>query len=459
MKLTHKINLAVISALLVGSLFFYARGLIQERADFNTTVLNRMDRIEELEGRIDEEVLQSAFFLYHNYDRMNGLMKEIEQGFSEVWNDSQPVIKRYPDLSVLMDEYRKDMVKKRGYLHDFQTVNSSIKNSQMYIPLLVTRYLDTFGGDKYFQLISDINASIFLARNSLDKDLAEELRTKKGELKGLMFTDSDKSEFNRVFLSHVDVFIVSFPGFAESIRNIIYSDTKPILGRIRAVYAEKTKKEYWGISYMPYILLGAFIGTLGLIVRFMISMERAAVTDRLTGLLNRFSFEEDKSKLKNPILFLINIDNFTQLNNFYGTDAGDAVLKDLAGRLVRAVDYDAGARIYRLGGDDFGILLEDGPQYKTDVAAESIIDKVEKDGFLHRDVMIRLNISIGISREQPLLEKADMALKEVKKGRLKFLEYREDFGLYKHSERNLSMLSILKDAINRGSYALLPAYY
>lgn len=84
----------------------------------------------------------------------------------------------------------------------------------------------------------------------------------------------------------------------------------------------------------------------------------AALTDRLTGLPNRRALEAALQRLKagDHCIALLDLDLFKQVNDTYGHDAGDAVLKgfaDVARRLVRSHDL-----VIRHGGEEFVILFE-----------------------------------------------------------------------------------------------------
>ncbi|WP_422673578.1 diguanylate cyclase domain-containing protein [Billgrantia tianxiuensis] len=88
-------------------------------------------------------------------------------------------------------------------------------------------------------------------------------------------------------------------------------------------------------------------------------------TDPLTGLLNRRQFETLLSEeiLRHqrddkPLLFaMMDIDDFKLFNDTYGHQAGDEVLIEVS-KLLRAHFRRAGDRLFRLGGEEFGILLE-----------------------------------------------------------------------------------------------------
>src|SRR3990172_5105151 len=120
-----------------------------------------------------------------------------------------------------------------------------------------------------------------------------------------------------------------------------------------------------------------------------------ATTERLTKLLNRSSFEKDEKELNHPILLLINIDGFSRINGFYGVEVGDLILKEFAVRLTGLIPENLNAKIYKLGGDDFGVLFEHNPGFDPKALAEKMVVKIEKKDFMYQDC----NISLSISEE------------------------------------------------------------
>lgn len=177
-------------------------------------------------------------------------------------------------------------------------------------------------------------------------------------------------------------------------------------------------------------------------------LREIATKDQLTNLLNRASFESDKASFKNPILLLINLDGFKRINSFYGVQAGDHLLKKISEKLVHLTPKNIRANIYRLGGDDFGILCENTPFFQYEKLVNEIIAALEEDAILYHDYDISTSVTIGISQEAPLLEKADMVLKYLKKNtRIKFMEYNEHLNIYQNISSNLNTIRILKNAI------------
>lgn len=179
-------------------------------------------------------------------------------------------------------------------------------------------------------------------------------------------------------------------------------------------------------------------------------LEEAATKDMQTGLFNVYSFYLNQNDLKEPVLLLINIDNFKHINDFYGIKAGDFILQKFAETLKVLIPEKLNAKIYRFGADDFGILFENSLDYNPEVLAKTIINEIGKETFIYDRYQIAITVSIGLSKEKPLLEKANMALQYVKKnpGTL-FLEYKKDLNLHDNISKNLNTLNLLENAIKR----------
>jgi diguanylate cyclase (GGDEF)-like protein/PAS domain S-box-containing protein len=160
--------------------------------------------------------------------------------------------------------------------------------------------------------------------------------------------------------------------------------------------------------------------------------------DPLTGLFNRKYLEtevltaktrreDDQTQL--AALF-IDIDDFKDVNDKFGHTVGDLVLKEFGGRLlssVRATDT-----VFRLGGDEFLILLENvHTRENVSKVAGKIISAISNP-FTFDELVVQLTVSIGIAltdksnlSNMDLLHTADAAMYQVKddgKNDFKFFE-------------------------------------
>lgn len=154
-----------------------------------------------------------------------------------------------------------------------------------------------------------------------------------------------------------------------------------------------------------------------------------AVTDGLTGLHNRRYMEIHLATLvceaaqsgRDLSVLLTDIDHFKTVNDTYGHDAGDAVLKTMAERLRRNTrDADLACR---MGGEEFVLILPDTPLSGAYQIGERIRSRIASEAFLTRQgTRIRLTASVGIAaldgdKDTPetLLKRADDALYAAKR--------------------------------------------
>jgi diguanylate cyclase (GGDEF)-like protein len=128
-----------------------------------------------------------------------------------------------------------------------------------------------------------------------------------------------------------------------------------------------------------------------------------ANTDPLTNLVNRRMMmkllEEQKQRMENDdkpfSLVMIDVDNFKQINDEYGHDAGDFVLVILAEKIRLAVRKDDS--ICRWGGDEFLLMLVDASLQESEAVAEKIRARVINSPFIYHEVDIPVTITLGIS--------------------------------------------------------------
>jgi two-component system cell cycle response regulator len=156
-----------------------------------------------------------------------------------------------------------------------------------------------------------------------------------------------------------------------------------------------------------------------------------AVTDGLTGLHNRRYLDSHLATLfdravsrRRPLSLLItDIDRFKAINDTWGHDAGDEILREFAARLrqnVRGIDLAC-----RFGGEEFVVVMPDTDPALAHKVAERIRSHIADAPFvIGRDGrQVDVTISIGVAGlKQPsdtvdeLLKRADLALYEAKTG-------------------------------------------
>jgi len=152
-------------------------------------------------------------------------------------------------------------------------------------------------------------------------------------------------------------------------------------------------------------------------------LEQLSRTDRLTGLNNRGYWQECLEKqyshfgrYKNNIsLVIFDIDHFKQVNDNYGHQAGDEVIRKCAKALsscARDVDICG-----RYGGEEFVVILSETDKQQAHTFSERLRKLIEKVTVSYEEYKIQFTISLGVCQlneqigsPEKWLEKADQAL-------------------------------------------------
>jgi diguanylate cyclase len=130
-------------------------------------------------------------------------------------------------------------------------------------------------------------------------------------------------------------------------------------------------------------------------------LEHQAMTDSLTGLYNHRAFHErlrtalaHASRAHEAVsVLMLDIDDFKRVNDIYGHGAGDEILRALAETLKDSVrSSDA---VYRLGGEEFAIVIASRSPQNAEQLAHRVVGRVESTDF---EPAGRITISVGLAR-------------------------------------------------------------
>ena len=187
-----------------------------------------------------------------------------------------------------------------------------------------------------------------------------------------------------------------------------------------------------------------------------------AYHDSLTGMPNRLSFWQRLQEIVNQVrpyngsavVMLFDLDNFKDVNDTQGHDAGDKLLQDLASRL--SFFRKTSETLYRLGGDEFALVSHDLSEEMALERANVIREKISQpyqiyDSLIHIGACIGIVISDGESRTDYLYKCADLALYEAKKeGAGKVQIFRPD--MLERLQENKSFEDDLQQALDKGEF-------
>ncbi|NLW78068.1 MAG: diguanylate cyclase [Ruminococcaceae bacterium] len=171
-----------------------------------------------------------------------------------------------------------------------------------------------------------------------------------------------------------------------------------------------------------------------------------AYIDHLTGVPNRQRFKEDfelvaediaEGKLRGMVA-IFDLDNFKAINDTYGHNTGDVMLRRLTGHMLMQPEF--AGHLYRLGGDEFVLFYTDPTDnFPSDDAYRAHFEKLLQEAFVSYtmpNIEMSCTISMGVAflpnhgeSASELLRKADIALYKAKaagRNQMVFFEDRYD---------------------------------
>ena len=215
----------------------------------------------------------------------------------------------------------------------------------------------------------------------------------------------------------------------ENLRRLIKTDDDSL----KLEYAARDKSAFFMMTVVPMAWKGDRLTRVMMITQDMGKqhlLQSLANTDGLTGLLNKRYFDRVLTVLEQHsqpfALFYMDLDRFKPVNDTYGHDVGDKLLKGVAQRLqgcIRSRDY-----AFRLGGDEFALLLLGQMEPETcarkmDMICEMVAVPYEIDGN---------SVSVGASCGYALYPAESVDVQQVR--------YIADQRMYENKQKNHARL-------------------
>ncbi|MEM1317540.1 MAG: GGDEF domain-containing protein [Pseudomonadota bacterium] len=198
---------------------------------------------------------------------------------------------------------------------------------------------------------------------------------------------------------------------------VMLTNPRYLAGVFPQMMSREWAESTWPIYAVIWIVLSQLLAglTIALSMRDVIlRARREALTDPLSGLANRRAFDAALERPgrdgDRPALLMIDIDHFKQINDRLGHDEGDRAIAML-GNLIAAC-APKGACAARLGGEEFGVLLNDGG-----LAAANTVARMIHRAVAETNRALDFTISIGVAEgaRSELYRRADMAVYDAKR--------------------------------------------
>ncbi len=428
-------------------------------------VISSFHAFEKTYETLSYDLLKSALYSYNNQDDISEGTQNLSQEYATLYNTPLLHEEQYLSLDYPLIQLGIDVAAYNSAVEHYLMLNAGIKNSFVFL-LNYSEKMDHIF-DNNASVHADVNAIVSELSNMrrlLDSNHLQHINGHLSSLSNYPSTTPEQKRFIATLILHVTYIQKNYPDFTRVLSILQDKSVLNSLENIKEQFNTIAKTDFLLIDKLATLLLLLIITALATVIFLLLrsqrentqlkqlkkELEHSATYDVMTGLFNRYSFNTTISneQYKEPTFLLININGFKHINDLYGSDIGDYILQEVS-QLIRLPIFDTyQPNYYRLGGDDFGILLEAIPEKKVYSLAEALSQSIKHFIFVDNDIEINISVTIAINTQAPYLENADMVLKHHKKSKTDtIVVFKEELGLKEKIKENIDTLQSLSLAI------------
>lgn len=446
--------------------------------------------IEDITERTDAQNAVDGFFdqemNIHVIASTDGTILRANQGFKsllgyepeELAGQSFLTLIHPDDLDITLAEMEKLSSGEKTF-----NFENRYRNKQGNYRCLTWAAIAPHGSNIIYAVASDITE-----RQNAETYLRRAASVYKSTSEGILITDLDGTikEVNQAFCNITGYTENEVKGRNASLLSsgrhdeAFYQTIWKSLQTSQAWQGEIWNRKKNGVIYPEFLTINAVQNNAGIITDYVgvfsdvsnlkqteDQLNHLTTHDPLTGLINRTLFIEhlehalQRAKRSNKLVavFLIDIDNFKNINDSLGFPSGDTLLQGLSDRLRSALREED--TIARISGDEFAVIIE-GLSYSKESSqmADNLLQHI-KEPFYIQENKIQVTASIGISlyphdadNSEVLTRNADSALIQAKEsGRNNFQFYTES--LTSAAFEHLFIESALRSALDQNEFHLV----
>ncbi|MEN8147752.1 MAG: EAL domain-containing protein [Campylobacterota bacterium] len=429
------------------------------------TVINGFHTLQVHYDALSYDILKSALYSFNNQDDIAHRMAVLNSDYAELYSAPLFQDKNYLDLDYSLIRLGKSIAEYNSNIEEYLMLNAGIKNSFVFLLNYTEATHELF--PSYSSIYIDINAIVSELSNMrrfLDETHVKSVDVHLRNIRMFKVSNKEQSAYIETFILHIQYIQNNFSAFNAVVSDLQDERLSKELLDIQSHFNQIAQNDFAMLDKFAMLLLGLIVTALIIIVNLLINsqrensrlktlkkeLEHIANFDTLTGLFNRNSFNRAllQKQYKKPTFLLINVNGFKHVNDLYGSEIGDYILHEVSQLIKLPIFQPFNPSYYRLGGDDFGVLLEDVSAKKAMSSAEALAQSIKHFIFIDNEIEISITVSIAINTEEPLLENADMVLKHYKKQKPETIVlFSKELKLKEQIQNNINTLQSLAAAI------------
>lgn len=427
---------------------------------FNNSYYSTTKNINKLDKNMHKHIdilKESIIFLHFNNDKISLHIKQSNNNLTDFLKN-EDLKSNFPSVYKDILKYKEIVAKIVSKTYKFMRINSNIKNSLAILEKEITniKKYDNIYAEKF---LATVTKFMTIKNNFNDKNNIT--------LEDLKFFENYKSKSNnmiyKINTAHIKSLYKNINKFKILFNNISNSNLKNIIANMSKSLEKDASKSKNNMqlefNFIIIVYMLFFILVVSLVIKNkketqkVIDLEKqkqnSLRVDGLTSLKNRNAFGEDMKLLKNYSVILLDITEFTNINTIAGYSGGDFIIKKIASILIsinkKNIDYKD---IYKVGVDQFAIVVENKNKSQLNSIALNIISIIENSKFEYNELDIPVYLQAGISQKKPFLKGAELAIIQTKNSFEKVSFFTEEIDTKKDAINNISMLKKVKEALN-----------
>ncbi|MDY0328242.1 MAG: EAL domain-containing protein [Arcobacteraceae bacterium] len=452
--LTNKVLFASLAIVLFAFAAIVHSSKINEYIKYTKSFQEKIEKLKYCDEKLNVTILQGTILLDKGYDNIDDLVDRIDKVYNALLEMNLTATKL-----LYLEQYKELIAEKENYGRQAITSAINMHDAISQVPTLQFNLREEIN-------FNDINQKKFLFQsnvilleilnhdNNSNLNFSNDIKEKILYLNQLKLNNSKLDAFRESYLSLFNDYLINQNKFVNSLNTVFELKSQYSIEAIENEFNKSAKNKLSNLNSISIVLVVIFV-IIVVSILFLLSkakkdnkrlnsitktLEFNSKYDTLTGLMNRNSFNEILRSNQSSVFILLNIDNFKDLNDFYGFDVGDVILYKIANRLKLFITefFPKDTKIFRLGGDDFGILV--GTKSNT-IAFNSLVlnflNKISETNFNTKGFKIRITISASITKKEPYLQTADAAMKLLKqKKNDKYIVYSDELKIFENSDKN-----------------------
>jgi diguanylate cyclase (GGDEF)-like protein len=454
-------------SLIVSGLFYIISSFYSYEQKFSSEIKSfraSISHIERDNSDLKYNILQSSIYAYYNQDETAKYVNLLQSDYDHLKNESILDDSNYADVKSHVNQLSPIVNDKINSIQKYLIINAGIKNSFIFLSREASKSNALFSSDDPIHLqITSLITTFSNARRILDSDYID---SNVNLLSSDVNYTQEQKEFITKFNLHAAYLKNNFKEFILLVNIILENNINTKLSSTNKVFDNISTHDTQILNYFTFFIITISSILFGIIIFLLIKIANENKTlkatqtqldyllthDKLTSLFNRYEFEQlVASPNTEYTLLLINVDKFKQINDLYGNSIGNILLQEISKLIQLEVLKSYIPKYFRVGGDEFAILLQQISTHDANIVANSLSNTILSHDFVVSDISIHVSVSIAINHEYPLLENADMTLKHIKKlPEIRYMFFDKKMNFLETIKTNINTINLVEDAIAEG---------